>query len=55
MSQNFGVAYETGEPVLEPVTKISFIYWAHQDLNLRPADYESAALTMLSYGPVVTL
>ena len=26
-------------------------FWAQQDLNLRPADYESAALTKLSYGP----
>ena len=25
--------------------------WARQDLNLQPTDYESAALTGLSYGP----
>ncbi len=25
--------------------------WARQDLNLQPTDYESAALTRLSYGP----
>ena len=25
--------------------------WAHQDLNLGPIDYESTALTGLSYGP----
>ena len=24
---------------------ICFIWWAHQDLNLEPTDYESAALT----------
>ena len=26
--------------------------WARQDLNLQPMDYESTALTRLSYGPV---
>ena len=25
--------------------------WARQDLNLQPTDYESAALTRLSYEP----
>ena len=25
--------------------------WARQDSNLQPTDYESAALTRLSYGP----
>ena len=25
--------------------------WAQRDLNPRPTDYESAALTKLSYGP----
>ena len=29
--------------------------WARQDLNLQPTDYESAALTGLSYGPAVIL
>jgi hypothetical protein len=28
-----------------------FRLWARQDLNLQPTDYESAALTRLSYGP----
>ncbi len=28
-------------------------WWARQDLNLQPTDYESAALTRLSYGPRV--
>ena len=27
--------------------------WARQDLNLQPTDYESAALTELSYGPEI--
>jgi hypothetical protein len=27
------------------------ILWAREDSNLRPTDYESAALTRLSYGP----
>jgi hypothetical protein len=27
--------------------------WARQDLNLQPTDYESAALTGLSYGPEI--
>ncbi len=27
------------------------VLWARQDLNLQPTDYESAALTRLSYGP----
>ena len=27
------------------------VWWARQDLNLQPTDYESAALTRLSYGP----
>ncbi len=26
-------------------------WWAWQDLNLQPTDYESAALTELSYRP----
>jgi hypothetical protein len=29
------------------------VWWARQDLNLQPTDYESAALTRLSYGPGV--
>jgi hypothetical protein len=29
------------------------VLWARQDLNLQPTDYESAALTRLSYGPRV--
>ena len=28
--------------------------WARQDLNLQPTDYESAALTWLSYGPAAS-
>ena len=28
------------------------VWWARQDLNLQPTDYESAALTRLSYGPL---
>ena len=32
---------------------LAFQLWARQDLNLQPTDYESAALTRLSYGPLI--
>jgi hypothetical protein len=32
-------------------TRLVMVLWARQDLNLQPTDYESAALTRLSYGP----
>jgi hypothetical protein len=29
-------------------------WWAHQDLNLEPTDYESAALTVELWAPYAT-
>ncbi len=37
--------------VAQPPLTGEFAWWARQDLNLQPTDYESAALTGLSYGP----
>jgi hypothetical protein len=31
---------------LKPYNFETFPWWAHQDLNLEPTDYESAALTV---------
>jgi hypothetical protein len=33
-----------------PIVFLDF-WWARPDLNQRPPDYESGALTKLSYGP----
>ena len=30
----------------KPIEKGKYEWWAHQDLNLEPTDYESAALTI---------
>jgi hypothetical protein len=35
----------------QPGWRSDYGQWARQDSNLGPTDYESAALTMLSYGP----
>ena len=35
----------------KPPYPMGLVQWARQDLNLQPTDYESAALTELSYGP----
>ena len=37
----------------QTLTYMAFPEWARQDLNLQPTDYESAALTGLSYGPEI--
>ena len=39
------------ESDLEKAADQQLHLWARQDLNLQPTDYESAALTRLSYGP----
>ena len=45
-------ARQTEEDLLTRVFSLVVVRWARQDLNLQPTDYESAALTRLSYGPV---
>ncbi len=47
MRQKYDVLLEYG-----PLTT-TLNWWAQQDSNLRPADYESDALTRLSYGPEI--
>jgi hypothetical protein len=44
--------FPTGWPSSPESISYSKSAWARMDSNHRPADYESAALTRLSYGPV---
>jgi hypothetical protein len=43
-AENWKGAWEDTGPL--PPSHLCIFWWAHQDLNLEPTDYESAALTV---------
>ena len=50
MMSSGGSGVAPGQSLFWPSSLVARL-WARQDLNLQPTDYESAALTGLSYGP----